>query len=462
MAERKKHTADYILLLLLAAAIVGILFYMLKRYHVNDEVSFEPDKGIVANPLMGYAPYAENLAKCADTDLVFIKLKWADWEPEPGRYDTAFLESNFHIPQWKAQGKHAVLRFVCDDPDKNGSVDIPGWLLEATGDGAYYSRSNGSGYSPNYENEYFRTRHTMAVTALANYFNQNDFAAYVELGSLGHWGEWHAQDNSGHSLMPSSETCWDYILAYTDHFRHVRFLMRRSYIYAVDAKLGLYNDVIGDKDQTERWLEWTVSGGRQTTSTDEIEILPYPDFWETAPVGGEITSGIDPGLLFDGQLSSLLRQVENSHLTFIGPHIPDPETDSSAYESILRRIGYKYYVSRLSTTFSFVDDSIDVQLDWKNDGSAPLYWDWPVIIKIFDCNGALVYWETLDLKLSQLAPGKTITTVTKVPYLDDIRDGLTVGISIRSYDGKDSILLAMDMDREFLDDSQVIYSYSQE
>ena len=131
------------------------------------------------------------------------------------------------------------------------------------------------------------------------------------------------------------------------------------------------------------------------------------------------------------------------------------------YDAVLRRVGYKYYVSKLSTTFSFADDSIDIRLEWENDGSAPLYWDWPVMIKIFDHSGTLVYWETLDLKLSELVPGKTISTVTKVPYLDEIRDGLSVGISIKSYDGKDSVMLAMDMDREIMEDSQIIYSYSQ-
>ena len=461
MAKKKSNRADYIVLLLLAAAIIGLLFYMLKRYHLNDEVGFTPDKGIVANPLMGYAPYAQDLEKCADTDLVFIKLRWADWEPEMGQYNTAFLESNFHIPLWKAEGKHAVIRFICDDPGEAGHADIPQWLLEATGDGTYYTGSSGSGYSPNYENEFFISRHAMAVSALADYFNQDDFAAYVELGSLGHWGEWHVQDSSGNSLMPSAETCWDYILAYTEHFQNVRFLMRRSYIHAVDAKLGIYNDVIGDQEQTDTWLEWTKTGGSQDAAAGTIDILPYPSFWKTAPAGGEITSGIDPERLFNEELPSLLRQVEDCHLTFVGPHIPDQEEYASAYEAVLRRIGYKYYVSRLSTTFSFSDDSIDIQLDWENAGAAPLYWDWPVMIKIFDSSGTLVYWETLDLKLSQLVPGETITTVTKVPFLDNIRDGLSVGISIKSYDGSDSVRLAMDMDMEIIDDSQIIYSFIQ-
>ena len=460
MVKKRSYTADYVLLVLLAAVIAVLLFYMLDRYYLNDEAVFEPNQDIVANPLMGYAPYAEDVDKGAQSDLVFIKLKWSEWEPKPGHYDTDFLESNFQISRWKSEGKHGVLRFICDEPGATGHTDIPQWLLDATNDGTYYTNLSGSGYSPNYENEYFILRHSMAITALADYFNQDHFLAYVEFGSLGFWGEWHARDNSGNSLMPSAQTCWDYILPYSEQFDNVRFLMRRSYIQAVDAGLGLYNDMLGDKQETDRWLAWTISGENQDTAADQLQILPYATFWKDAPVGGEITSQPDPETLFHEELSDLLNQVEDCHLTFIGPHCPDPEDYSSAYEAIQRRIGYKYYISRLSTTFSFSDNTLEVQLDWENAGAAPLYWDWPVMIKIFDSENTLVYWETLNLKLSQLIPGEKISTTTNVPYMDSIRDGMSIGITINSYDGKDSIDLAMDV--EMLDDSQIIYNFERE
>ena len=184
MVRKRSYTADYVLLVLLAAVIAVLLFYMLDRYYLNDEAVFEPNQDIVTNPLMGYAPYAEDVDKCAQSDLVFIKLKWSDWEPEMGRYDTDFLESNFHISRWKVEGKHGVLRFICDEPGEAGHTDIPQWLLEATNDGTYYTNSSGSGYSPDYENEYFISRHSMAITALADYFNQDHFLAYIKFRSL--------------------------------------------------------------------------------------------------------------------------------------------------------------------------------------------------------------------------------------------------------------------------------------
>ena len=457
MVKKRRYTADYILLLAMGAAIALLLSFMMSRYHLNDEVHYEPELDVSANPLMGYAPYAENLRACEQTNLVFIKLRWADWEPEMGRYDTDYLESRYHISRWKAAGKHAVLRFICDEPGEAGHADIPQWLLEATGDGSAYTTDSGSGYSPNYENPYFIERHGKAIGALAAYFNQDDFLAYVEFGSLGFWGEWHARDAEGNSMMPSAETCWDYVLAYSEQFENVRFLMRRSYVQAVDAGLGLYNDVLGDREQTDRWLDWTVNGGSQETSGDALPILAYEGFWQRAPVGGELTSRPGPEELLQDGLSELLEQVEMSHMTFVGPNCPDVEEYDLAYDAVLRRLGYRYYISRLSTAFSFSENALTLELDWENAGQAPLYWDWPVMVKVFDSEDRLVYYETLELKLSELLPGKQITTTTSIPYLDDFRDGMSIGIQIHSYDGDDIVLLAMEAEEG--EDCQIIYSY---
>ena len=75
MAKKRRYTADYILLFVLTAAATVLLSYMLERYHLNDEVAFEPNLQVVTNPMMGYAPYAEDLDTCEQASLVFIKLK---------------------------------------------------------------------------------------------------------------------------------------------------------------------------------------------------------------------------------------------------------------------------------------------------------------------------------------------------------------------------------------------------
>ncbi len=158
------------------------------RYRLNTTVQFTESGEPIKNPLTGYAPPAENGAVCADSNLVYIGLTWADWEPEESVYAIDTLEETYQIERWKREHKHALLRFVCDIPGDEMHKDIPEWLYQKTGEGTDYGTSYGKGYSPNYANAFFRQKHQEAVEAVTVDYNEDDFIAYVELGSLGHWG----------------------------------------------------------------------------------------------------------------------------------------------------------------------------------------------------------------------------------------------------------------------------------
>ena len=44
-------------------------------------------------------------------------------------------------------------------------------------------------------------------------------------------------------------------------------------------------------------------------------------------------------------------------------------------------------------------------LTWENTGNAPMYWDWPVMLYVYDMEGKLKYWESVDIRLSELMRG---------------------------------------------------------
>ena len=97
---------------------------------------------------MGYAPWAnaeetENLL----TSLVYVELRWADWEPEEGVYNLDFMEEEYNLSLYRAQERQVVFRFICDEPTGEEHIDIPLWLYERTGDGQHYSTDYGMGYS---------------------------------------------------------------------------------------------------------------------------------------------------------------------------------------------------------------------------------------------------------------------------------------------------------------------------
>lgn len=451
----------YIMLIVLTLACAGLLLYIVPyRYQLNNTVTFKETDDPLNNPLTGYAPSADNVEECEDSQLVYIGITWEMWEPSQGEFDTEALEKMFHIEQWKNENKHAVLRFICDVPGEEGHMDIPQWLYERTRDGEFYNTSYGAGYSPDYENEYFRERHSIALEALAEYCNQDDFVAYVELGSLGHWGEWHTNTDEGLQPLPDAQTCWDYVLDYSDNFHNARLLMRRNFVMASDGGMGLYNDMTGSPADTEEWLGWIENGGSFETAGEEIEYRPMADFWQTAPSGGEFTSEFPMEELLTDRLTDTLEMIRESHMTFIGPKCPEGSLkDSSAARAIREELGYRYYISGMSTQYSFSEGELEVKMTWENTGIAPIYWDWPVTMYVYNAEGEVKYWETIEISLSELYPGKTVETVSTIPFTDEFRQGYQIGIGITDPDEKEHITLAMETEKK--GDIQIIYTYEE-
>lgn len=154
----------------------------------------------------------------------------------------------------KNQGINLVLRFVCDIPGNSSHLDIPDWLYNKTQDGSWYSTSYGKGYSPNYSNAVFLAAHHRAVAALTDHFDDG-FASYVELGGLGHWGEWHIKSGEGLVPMPNETIRDQYVQDYLEAFHTAKLLMRRPFRVAAQASLGLYNDMVGHSAGTKEWLD---------------------------------------------------------------------------------------------------------------------------------------------------------------------------------------------------------------
>lgn len=454
-----KSKIPYIVMLFLALAIIGMLLYIVPyRYRLNQTVNYQESDRELDNPLTGYAPSAEDIEECEDSRLVYIGLTWKMWEPEPGQYRIKDIEEYFHINRWKREGKHAVLRFMSDVPGEEEHMDIPDWLYKETGNGNYYDTEYGKGYSPDYADPYLIQRHQMAIEALAEYCNKDDFVAYVELGSLGHWGEWHTNTDEGVLKLPDAEICWEYVLHYSDTFHNARLLMRRNYVMASEGGMGLYNDMTGQKDATEEWMKWIQDGGSFETAGKPLQYQPVTDFWKKAPCGGEFTSQYSMKELLTERLNDTLNLIRETHMTFLGPKCPEGDLkDSTAAKEIERELGYRYYISQMSTRYSFGTGQLEVRMTWNNGGLAPLYWDWPVTMYIYDKNDELKYWKTLDLMLSDLYPGKKIEIETSIPFTEEFRKGYKIGIGITDPDEEDVVELAMET--KMKDGIQIIYIY---
>ena len=404
--------------------------------------TYQPDNSVFPNALIGYAP-AVNSSSALDSTLRYLELKWRDVEPEEGQYAWDAIEEKYHLASLREQGIHLVLRLVCDTPKSKSHMDIPDWLYEQTGDGSWYDTSYGMGYSPDYSNPVFRAAHRRLIAALAEHFGSDGFVSYVELGSLGHWGEWHIKSDEGLVPMPDEAVRDAYVQDYLDFFSNAKLLMRRPFTVAAQNGLGVYNDMTGEEKDTNEWLNWLAAGGWYGSEAHALTAMP--DFWKTAPVGGEFTSGRSMKELLKTNLSTTLSLIRQSHMSFIGPKTAE-DTYRSGYDAVLKELGYRLRVTELKLTPS--DGGTTAALTFTNDGAAPFYWDWDVNLYVESPSGDTLQTVALPLSLPSLMPGeqKTVSVVLEgVSFSKGLfrsSPQLTLGI-VDPMTGRDAVRFAM-------------------
>lgn len=395
------------------AVLSVILISVLWLCTGKNRKEYETTEEVFGNPLMGYAPCAWLEEVKEDISLLYMDITWAELEPEEGQYNWEKIEKENQIERWRKEGKHIVLRFVCDIPGNEMHMDIPEWLYEKIGyAGAWYDTALGKGFAPDYNNETLLAYHTKAVKALGEHFGQDSLISFVELGSLGHWGEWHVDYSSGIRRLPKEAVRDEYVSVWADAFPNAMLLMRRPFSHAAKYGTGLYNDMTGDASETAAWLREIENGGDLSQTDEKNALSSMPDFWKTAPVGGEFTSSTSMEEMLETNLSQTVELIRESHVTFLGPNIAVSKYPEG-YQTVLKNMGYRLWISEAVLSHRF--GGTKLELTWENDGVAPFYKNWPVWVLVTDEDGNMVEEKEVKMELSSILPGETIQTEI---YLD--------------------------------------------
>lgn len=383
------------------------MFWLSRRKTIKQ---YKESQATFGNPLMGYVPSAWYNEVSEDISLLYMDITWAELEPEEGVYNWASIDEENQISRWRKEGKHLVLRFVCDIPSDEEHMDIPEWLYEKSGKaGKWYDGEYGKGFAPDYNSPTIISCHKKAVRAIGEHFGQDGLISYVELGSLGHWGEWHVNYSEGIQRIPREAVRDKYILPWTEAFPDAMILMRRPFASAEKYGFGLYNDMTGQPEATQSWLGWINNGGEYDQTGEKNVIVPMKDFWKTAPSGGEFTSSLSMEEMLDTNLSGTVEMIREAHTTFLGPKIPD-ENYVDGYKEVLKNMGYRLWISMAELKNTAKGSRL--KLTWENSGVAPMYKEWPVYVYIEDESGKLVEKSRISIKISSLLPGEKATTLT--------------------------------------------------
>ncbi len=414
MAKRTLCFFSILLTVFLSLAVWGTNAMGMKRTY-----TFSTRNDVLVNPYIGYAVMAQREDYAALTDLVYIEVTWKELEPAEGVFDWNAIYEKNHIAMWKSLGKHAVFRFICDNPTKENHMDIPEWLYTKTaGDGTVYDIDYGKGYSPNYANETFLACHKKVMEEIGKTLGADDFVSYVELGSLGHWGEWHVYYPAGIDRIPKTEIRKQYVDAYKKAFPNAKLLMRRPF-KELPEDAGVYNDMTGDMDSTKEFLNWIQNGGSFSQAEEKDGLKAVPSLWEHAPVGGEFTSGTPMDQMLSVDYEKTVSLLKESHMTFVGPKTPGLDASKNPYYqkglSLLQYIGYRYTVPSVETRRNLLQGSVEISLQLKNIGTAPTYWDFIPYLYVETKDGTFKKYR-FDADLKTLTSGNSLLLQQTIPW----------------------------------------------
>ena len=433
------------------------------------------------NPYKGWVGWADTLegdveAAAAAHNLVYVDFKWSELEPKKGEFAFEEIEKQYQFEKWKKMGCRMVLRFVMDNPNiENGDpnlerMDIPEWLYKelekenAGGEGAgtFYTGKTiaqllgGCGFSPNYKSPLLLSYHEKVIKALAERYDDPSVTAYVEVGSLGHWAEFHTWP-TGTGEFPDPELAQKYMQAYVDSFKKVKVGIRKPYALAAENDWGLYNDIFGTTSDggTPTFLEWAATGNTDMPGSTEEDIAAsaMPDWWTKNYSGGEFANGDFRTNALNENICAVLGQIRDSHTSWLGPcSACDFKTGDRDYEkfrynieTMMQTMGYRYNLYSVTRTDLVAGEKTELVMTWNNSGVAPVYYNCPLILLLKDAQGKTVYEQKAVADTTKWLPGRTkVNVALNVP--DNTKPGkYTLAVRMVTGDGReDPVFLAME------------------
>jgi hypothetical protein len=180
--------------------------------------------------------------------------------------------------------------------------------------------------------------------------------------------------------------------------------------------MGLFNDVFGcDEHTLDSFWSWVEKG---YTDGNTGELHPgMTGFWKYAPSGGEFDYSLRGDCFSGANFRSTMNQLEKTHISWLGPSVPVyselPAEEKNNMNSFLKKIGYRFNITKSEYVENVAEDGIvQGKITLVNEGVAPFYFKWPLVLRIKDAEGKQVDSFTVHEDIRSLLPGKHVITYT--------------------------------------------------
>jgi len=374
--------------------------------HWNDQIALE-------NPHKGwYHHYPDNhinkyiikkdshLLEFPGMDHIYIRLAWAYLEPQEGQFDWYIIDNI--INKWIEKGLGISFRISCKETSTDRieqQYATPKWVMEAGAKGDYYRRGKKVGsdgpWEPAFDDPVFLEKHENFLRAFADRYDGKPWLRYIDVGSIGDWGEGHT--SSGSKIEYDYNQRKVHVDLYCKYFRKTQIVISDDFVYCIGdlqdrqkmhqyiLKQGIsYRDdsplvngyVRGYADTyTVRSPEFFKDAYLKTPTVFELQhyhAVKNKGNWKVREGSSlsKYAKGKNGPDFFRGALDLL-------HATYIGYHGDANEwlTDNPELtKELLNRCGYWFFLHQIDIPDSLrIGDKNTIKMVWENRGVAPAY-----------------------------------------------------------------------------------------
>lgn len=249
----------------------------------------------------------------------------------------------------------------------------------------------------------FDARLKRLMERLGALWDDDPRVAYVQMGIYGTWGEQHG------TSVPE----------YVGEYFHQYFTNKNVEVRYSDGwedfSFGQYNDSIANMRTIDEWKTQEV-GGETAFDYNGFAITGYCP--HESYTQDENTNNV----------ANMLRNIHATYTTWIGEYTYRDKTEehnglnyyypnrtkiNENAEIIQSAFGYRFVITEFEYEKTIQPgDDFAVQFKVKNEGSAPIYYNWPVQVSLYDPETEEIVWsdEFEDLDITQWMPGEGYET----------------------------------------------------
>jgi hypothetical protein len=323
-----------------------------------------------------------------------LRVYWDQLEPEEGKINYALIDSS--IEKCIRNGQQLNFRVMCQNED----MKVPQWALDA------------GVASPFYDNPVFIEKQINLIKALGERYDGNPAVCFVDIGTVGQWGEWHVDPeakNPNKIKYPSEVTVKRIIDAYFLSFKKtplvslIAFKTKYGFEYGTSKGAGWRADCWGDMDS----LGWNHMKG---VYPQAIEGAKAHDSWKNGPIAFETCWTMSEWYKRGWDLDYILNKALEWHATGVNNGSESiPESWYPKVKEFEKKLGYRLVLSELSyPSEAKKGETMEWATSWHNRGVAPVYNQYEVAVQLVSkANASNKVVVATDIDLKKLMPGST-------------------------------------------------------